>query len=141
MRRLPLFTAWLMIFLVAAPAPCKTSRKAAPFEIDRPTVIAFFPSEEKIEGKDTDTNDSLSDFQLYAASARQRMSGNVDLEVVYTRSFQVVLDGRVTTFSPPRAEPGYYFAAPGKKPRIEYGVMNDSDILRVAQEYFGTAMK
>jgi hypothetical protein len=30
---------------------------------------------------------------------------------------------------------------PGKKPRIEYGVMNDQDIVRTAAEYFGRAMK
>jgi hypothetical protein len=32
---------------------------------------------------------------------------------------------------------GYYFIAPGKKPRIEYGVVTDIDLLQIATEYFG----
>jgi len=141
MQRLSSAVILFTILLAVTPAPCKTSHKPAPFEIDRPTVIAFFPSEAKTEGKETDANDSLSDFQLYAASARQHLSGNIAFQVVYTRSFQVALDGRLITFRPPRAEPGYYFAMPGKKPRVEYGVMSDEDIERIAQEYFGNAMK
>jgi hypothetical protein len=31
--------------------------------------------------------------------------------------------------------------APGKKPRVEYGVMADADLLQVANEYFGLAPK
>jgi hypothetical protein len=127
---------------MVTPAPCKSSQKAAPFEIDRPTVIAFFPSDSKADGKNDDANDSLSDFQLYAASARQPLqNAGVDLQVTYARAFQVAIDAKVTTFRPPKAEPGYYFAMPGKKPRIEYGVMNDSDVLRIAREYFDGAMK
>ncbi len=30
---------------------------------------------------------------------------------------------------------------PGKKPRIEYGVMTDADLLQVANDYFGTSAK
>ena len=123
-------------------APGKASRKPAPFAIGGPTVIAFFPSEAKVEGKETDFNDSLSDFQLYTASAQRKLeNANVEFQVVYTRSFQVALDGKLITFSPPRAEPGYYFVMPGKKPRIEYGVMPDTDIVQIAHEYFVNAMK
>jgi hypothetical protein len=143
MRRLGSSIALLAIFLTASLAPCKSSRKNdSTFEIDRPTVIAFFPSNEKANSKTDDKSESLSDFQLYTASVRQPLEqAGADLEVVYSRSFQTVLDGKMTTFRPARAEPGYYFATPGKRPRIEYGVMSDKDILRVAHEYFGSAMK
>jgi hypothetical protein len=142
MRRLTSAVAWLTILLVVNPAPCRTSRKPAPLDIDRPTVIAFYPSDAKVNGKDDDADSSLSDFQLYTASAQQHLQNtNVHVETVFTRSFQILLDSKVITFHSPKAEPGYYFAMPGKKPRIEYGVMNDSDIVRVAQEYFGTTMK
>jgi hypothetical protein len=111
-------------------------------EINGPTVIAFFPEVSKTDRKDSDADESLSEFQLYAASARQRLEGEgVNLQEVFTRSFEIVLDGRSTTFRPSKATPGYYFATPGKKPRIEYGVMSDTDILRVAHEYFGAAVK
>jgi hypothetical protein len=142
MRRLTSAAALLTILLTVNPAPCRTSRKAAAFEIDRPTIIAFFPSDTKSQSKNSDADDSLSDFQLYAASARQPLqNAGVELEEVYAREFQIALDGKTTNFRPPKAEPGYYFAMPGRKPRIEYGVMNDSDILRVAREYFGNAVK
>jgi hypothetical protein len=142
MRRLLSAAALVAIFMVVVPAPCKAPKRASSaIEIVRPTVIAFFPSDPNAV-KNDDANDSLFDFQLYTASARQRLAAeNVEFQVVYTRSFQVVQDGRLTNFRPPRAEAGYYFAMPGKKPRVEYGVMSDKDIERVAGEYFGGAVK
>jgi len=32
---------------------------------------------------------------------------------------------------------GYYYIAPGRKPRLEYGVATDLDILQIASDYFG----
>jgi hypothetical protein len=46
-----------------------------------------------------------------------------------------------TTFKPTKVDVGYYLVAPGRKPRVEYGVMTDADLLQVADEYFGTAKK
>jgi len=34
-----------------------------------------------------------------------------------------------------------YLIVPGKKPRIEYGLITDIDLLQVANEHFGTAAK
>lgn len=142
MRRLTSLLVWLSIVLAVSLAPCKSADKTPVFEINRPTVIAFFPYNAKPDRKDSDTNEALSDFQLYAASAREPLqSRGIDLEKVYTREFRIVLDGRTTTFRPPKAEVGYYFAEPGKKPRIEYGVMTDTDLLQVAKEYFGLVAK
>jgi hypothetical protein len=47
---------------------------------------------------------------------------------------------RLITFRPAKGV-GYYLVEPGKKPRIEYGVMTDADLLRVANEYFGISAK
>ena len=140
MRRIVSVGALLSIWLAVVPAPCKVSHSAEAFEVSGPTVIAFFPAAGK--SGNADTNESLSDFQLYTASAQQLLRGEkVAFQVVYTRSFELVQDGRLVKFRPPKAAPGYYFAMPGRRPRVEYGVMSDKDVERVAQEYFGGAMK
>jgi hypothetical protein len=142
MRKVTPAVALLAILMMAGIASGRSSRKSSAMEIDGPTVIAFYPEVSKTDRKNSDADESLSEFQLYAASARQRLeSEGVNMQEVFTRSFEVVLDGRATTFRPSKATPGYYFATPGRKPRIEYGVMSDTDILRVAKEYFGAAMK
>lgn len=142
MRRIAFLLVWLPVILAVNPVFGKAADKAQVFEVDRPTVIAFFPSAAKSTKKAGSANDSLADFQLYTSSARQPLqSGGVDLQVVYEREFRVIVDGRTTTFKPSKSETGYYYVAPGKKPRIEFGVMNDTDIVRVAHEYFGNAMK
>lgn len=140
MRRLNSAIALLTILLTGTVASGKSSKKPDGIEISGPTVIAFYPTNSDL--KKNDENSALFDFQLYATSARRTLEqSGVDFEVVNTRSFNVVLDGRRTTFKPAKASPGCYFAMPGKKPRVEYGVMNDQDIVRTAHEYFGRALK
>ena len=48
----------------------------------------------------------------------------------------VVKVGNATTNFRPVKGVGYYFVAPGKKPRVEYGVLTDSDLLHAARNYF-----
>ena len=140
MRRVTPAVAMLTILLAATFAFCKSSKQSDAFEISRPTVIAFYPTASDL--KKDDSNSALFDFQLYTTNARRTLEqSGVDFEVVNTRSFNVVQEGRPTTFKPAKAAPGCYFAMPGKKPRIEYGVMNDQDIVRIAHEYFGPAIK
>ena len=140
MRRVNTAVALLTMLLAASFALGKSVRKSDAFEISGPTVIAFYPTSSDL--KKDDSNSGLFDFQLYTTNARRTLQqSGVDFEVVNTRSFHVVLDGKPATFKPAKAAPGCYFAMPGKKPRIEYGVMNDTDIVRTAQEYFGRAMK
>jgi len=142
MRRITPLLVCMSLALTVLPALGKVPDRTPVFAIERPTVIAFYPDTAKATGKYGDGDDSYSEFKLYSASARQPLEmGGVDMQEVYTREFRVVLDGRTTTFRPKRKENGYYFVAPGKKPRIEYGVMSDQDIVRIAHEYFGNAMK
>lgn len=105
------------------------------------TIVAFFPPTSEAElQKDTDTNEALADFQLYAARVRDHLKKvGIDFHELYVHSFRVRVGKTVTTFHPVKTEVGYYFIAPGKEPRIEYGVMTDIDILQVANEYFGAA--
>jgi hypothetical protein len=112
-------------------------------EVTRPTIVAFFPPVSQAElVKDPDTNESLSDFRFYASQVREPLKkAGVDFKEVYAHSFRVRLGNRVTTFRPVKADVGYYFVAPGKEPRIEYGVMTDADLLQIATEYFGVIQK
>jgi hypothetical protein len=115
--------------------------KAPPvFNIKGPTVVAFFPPVSDAElDKDSDLDDSLSDFQYYDDEVRGPFKrAGIDLHETYTHSFSVRVNGRVTTFhTTQKNDVGYYFIAPGKKPHVEYEVMTDEDLLDVAHDYFG----
>jgi hypothetical protein len=104
-----------------------------------PTIVAFFePVPQAQLGKAPDTNEALADFQFYAKSARTRLrKAGIEFHELYANSFQLRVGNQVTTFRPVKVNVGYYFVAPGKKPRIEYGVMTDADLLQVANQYFG----
>lgn len=103
------------------------------------TIVAFFPPVTDAElQKDADTNEALADFQFYAKRVREPLKkAGIDFHEVYAHSFRVRVGKTVTVFRPVKGDVGYYFVVPGKKPRIEYGVMTDADLLQVANEYFG----
>jgi hypothetical protein len=107
-------------------------------EISHPTVVAFFSPVTSAElNADPDTNEALADFQLYATKVRKPLSdAGIDLKEVYAEFFQVQRGTRIEKFRPSKAHVGYYFVAPGKEPRIEYGVLTDADLLQIANEYF-----
>jgi hypothetical protein len=100
--------------------------------VKRSTVVAFFPPVTDAEPKkDPDTNEALADFQDNAGRVRDRLAAiGIDLEEVYATSLIVKCGEKTTTFRPKKIKVGYYFVAVGKSPRVEYGVMTDSDILR-----------
>lgn len=107
-----------------------------------PTIIAFFPLMQAALQKDADTNEGLADFQLYAKQVHEPLKeAGIEFSEIYTHSFRVRIGQDASVFRPAKGNAGYYLIAPGKKPRIEYGVMTDSDLLQVAREYFGTFPK
>jgi len=113
------------------------------FVVQRPTIIAFFPqvTDAGLE-KDPDTNEALGDFQLYAIRAGPRLKkAGIDFEVVDAATFKTRAGKVVRTFSTGKVGIGYYFIVPGKQPRIEYRVMTDEDILKIAHEYFKIALE
>ncbi len=88
--------------------------------------------------EDSDTNEALSDFQIYTASVREPLAKRgVDFEVVYTHSFNVRTNRILKTVRPHPVGVGYYLIAPGKEPHIEYGVMTDIGLIQLADHYFG----
>jgi len=136
MRRL----AFVMICLLSLAIRAQTSaEKQAIIVVKGPTIVAFSPpvTDQQIE-KDPGTNEALSDFQFYASEVREPLrKAAVDFQELYVNWFKVRIGSKVTIFRPGKVDVGYYFVAPGKKPRIEYGVMTNLDLFRVAHEYFG----
>ncbi len=111
--------------------------------IRRPTIVAFFTPVTQADLKnDPDTNEALADFQFYAANVRRPLhDAGIDFQEIYALSFRVQRGTRTAIFRPGKVKVGYYFVAPGKKPRIEYGVITDTDLLKIAKEYFDLAGK
>ncbi len=107
-----------------------------------PTIVAFFPVTKTELQKDADTNEALADFQFYAKQVREPLKKTgVEFQEVYARSFRVRIGQEATVFRPAKGNVGYYLIVPGKKPRVEYVVMTNTDLLQVANEYFGTSAK
>jgi hypothetical protein len=107
-----------------------------------PTIVAFFPVTKTEVKKDADTNEALADFQFYAKQVREPLKKTgIEFQEVYAQSFRVRTGQEATVFRSANGKVGYYLTVPGKKPRIEYGVMTNTDLLQVANEYFGTLAK
>lgn len=126
------------VFCVIAIAPGAAEKQ--PIVVVRgPTIVAFFePVSPGQLDKDPDMNEALADFQFYAERVRAPLrKAGIEFHELYTHSFRLRIGTQSITFRPAKISVGYYFVAPGKKPRIEYGVMTDSDLLQVANAYFG----
>jgi hypothetical protein len=135
MRRLVLF-----VFIInLLPAYLQADSQIPILEIKGPTVIAFFSPVTKDElNKDADLNESLSDFQHHLQGAKLTLEkAEIKVHEIYAKSFTVKLPTSTTTFKPKDADVGYYFIMPGKKPKIQYGVVTDVDLLYIASDYFG----
>ncbi|MFZ0523026.1 MAG: hypothetical protein WAL95_18500 [Candidatus Acidiferrales bacterium] len=111
--------------------------------VNRPTVVAFFPLAKSAElSNNPDENEALADFKSYSARVREWAGKmGINFEEIYATSFSMKFAAKTIVFRPKPAQCGYYFVAPGKSPRIEYGVTTDDDILRIASEYFQIASK
>jgi hypothetical protein len=141
---------WLM-FAIASIAACVLTGRIAPIaaaerqplvEVRGPTVVAFFEpvTQEELE-KDPDTNEALADFQIYAKKVSEPLrAAGIEFHELSAHSFRLRVGKRLTTFRPAKGV-GYYLVEPGKKPRIEYGVMTDADLIALAKEYFEISAK
>ena len=106
-----------------------------------PTIVAFFEPVTEAELKaDPDSNEALADFQFYAGGAAKTLKNTgIEFHVIYARSFKIRIGTRTAIFRPGKITVGYYFVAPGKKPRVEYGV--DNSLVETAEDYFGKFRK
>jgi hypothetical protein len=128
-----------LIYLTMLVAPALYAQKPLSINVCRPTVIAFFkPASNPQDAIESGDNESLGDFQVYYGRVQQPLKDrNINSKVVYTPRFRTECGIHVNTFIAKKTMVGYYFIAPGKSPRVEYGVMTDLDLLKVADEYFG----
>jgi hypothetical protein len=136
--------AFMFVFSGLGLGISQTTAQAVPiFDIQCPTVIAFFPRVTDAELDSlSDTNEALADFQLYASTASKALRrANIDFRDSDSRVFKIRTRSKVRTFSTGKIGIGFYFIAPGKKAHVEYGVMTDSDILDTANKYFGVDIK
>ena len=127
----------LQVSLVAA------AEKQPVVVVAGPIVVAFFLVTKTELQQDADTNEALADFQFYAKEVREptREEKGSSVQEVYAQSFKVRIGQEATVFRPTKGNVGYYLIVPGKNPRIEYGTMTSTDLLQVANEYFGTSSK
>ena len=109
-------------------------------QLTGPTIVAFFPPvTQKHVNADLNLGETLGDFQAHLRRAKRRLEASgIKVHELYTRQFQVETVGSARAFRPGKSGIGYYFIRPGAKPRIEYEVMSDVDILDVAAQYSGS---
>lgn len=125
-------------FLFALAAARGAPTGPTPVSVGRATIIAFFAPMSEAELKvDPDANEALADFQFYASHVREPLrKAGIEFRELRARSFQIQVGSRITLFRPEK-NVGYYLIVPGKKPRVEYGVMSASDLMEIASSYFG----
>lgn len=138
MKRIGCILLSVVIFAVMGKAQNATKPETV-FVIQKPTVMAFFtPVTEKELENDPDLNEVLSDFQLYNSEVHEPFArAGIDFQEADALSFKIRIGKTVQTFRTGKIGVGYYFIAPGKEPRVEYGVMTNTDLLEIARKYFG----
>jgi hypothetical protein len=142
MKRLMSVIACVVLFAFTDPVAPAAADEQPVIVVRGPTVVAFFEPVRQAKLKDPDTNEALADFQLYAKNVRELLKkAGIEFHELYTYSFRLRVGNRLTTFRPDKVNVGYYLVAPGKRPRVEYGVMTDADLLQAANEYFGIPAK
>ena len=134
----------IVLAMVTLSLLCSTlaAERERTFLIRRATVIAFFPPVSEQELSDAGRNESLAHFQYSASEVRKPLhDAGITFIENYAESFRIRIGKAVTTFRPEKIKVGYYLIAPGKEPRVEYGVMTEDNLLKIARQYFGSNLK
>jgi len=131
---------WIVVAigLLSFAAQSGAEDKKVLIDVRRPTVIAFFGPVTQDDLNNGDTDEALSDFQYSAAKAGPKLKSlGIQFHELYAHSFRVRVKKKTVTFQSGKVDVGYYFVAPGKQARIEYGVMTDADLVALCRQYFG----
>jgi hypothetical protein len=133
------FVLWIQVavWCVCANLDAQHSSVVPVVNADGPTIVAFFPSASQTRSDDADSNEALSDFEFYADRVKEPLNRlGIEFTEQFGRSFRIRSGSQSRLFTPKADRCGYYFIAHDKKPRIEYGVMTDVDLLALAKQYF-----
>ncbi len=105
-------------------------------------MIAFCAvTQAELDNDTNDINEWFSDCQYYVEQAARHYSkSSIAFHQIYDRSFRVRRNSVEITFHEKQRD-GYYFAAPGKEPRVFYGIMPPVDLYPTARAYFKTKGK
>lgn len=147
------FAAWLYTFrvnrfvialsLLVSCGWCasQTPREPLPvYVIHRPTIIAFFVSTQN--ASDDPEGEAASDFSFYASRVQNRLrTAGIDFELSEARTFQVRAGAKVRTFHVGKIGVGYYLIAPGRQPKVLWGVDTDEGLVEQARAYFRIPIK
>lgn len=134
MRKILSFAAaaWLLFSALLLWAQSSPS-----YNVEGPTILAFFTPVSQSGPREAGTEEALADFQFYGLQASKQLAKmGVNYKEVRASGFVVKVGNAATSFRPSKGV-GYYFVAPGRKPRVEYGVMTDRDLVQAAHNYFG----
>jgi hypothetical protein len=106
--------------------------------VSGPTVIAFIPPITQADSdKDEENTEALDDIQWYLSQVKAKLEkAGIVVREVNTEKVEIFDGNKKIIFQPRKGEFGYYFIAPGRQPKVEYGVMTDMDLLDVAGQYF-----
>ncbi len=120
--------------------PAQTTPDNSPvYVLRRSTVLAFFVGADHAREIDANGNETLSDFQIYTYQAKAPLKKmGIDLLDTIAPAFRIRFGAKdKDTMLRPAQSVGFYFLAPGREPRVEYGVRTDDQLVAIAREYFG----
>jgi hypothetical protein len=134
--------AFCVHVLVIAYLVLVASAKSAgtePVVVNGPTIVAYFPPvTQSAVDADQGLSETLGDFQFHLRTAEPCLKkAGIAVFERYGVSFDLRDGSAGTIFRPKTNEIGYYFIAPGRKPRIERSLIADVGLLQIAREYFG----
>jgi hypothetical protein len=128
-----------LTIISAGVVSAKTGAKQPLIDVQKPSIVAFYPPVSESEAENQDEIESLGDFRLFVEESRKPLKAEgIELHEVFSTSFRIRVGVKTTSFHSAEAGVGYYLIAPGKQPRVEYGVMTAEDLLQVARQYFGS---
>jgi len=112
-------------------------------QIHQATVISFEPPPKPGELENGEGHsEAYNDFAYYVNLAEEPLSrSGIEIRSVLAREFAVRDGNRIRTIKAGKGGFGDCMVAPGKVPRMEFGVMIDQDLFDAVRKYFGIAIQ
>jgi hypothetical protein len=121
-------------------SPTGPDTAAAPIQVDRPVLVAFFAVTQAQVDSSDDIGEALSDFQHYLPGIKSGLDSiGVALREQYTDTVRYIANGRAQLWVPPKesADVGYLLLRPDGEPSVLYAVATTDDVLDQVKEWLG----